>query len=86
VWAVVPGKLERRSGPGLVTDEERRKHSESRVRLGADFAGGWLCFATKLEKRRLAPFPSDWDAMSNEALCKLCEQARVARAPRRLAD
>ena len=48
--------------------------------------GGWLCFETKGEKRRLKGFPSDWEGKTDPELCELCGQAEVAPRPRRLAD
>lgn len=54
--------------------------------LPAEMAGGWLCFETEGEKRRLTPVPEGWDVDDPEALGRLCLLAtlvvRAARAAR----
>ncbi len=37
--------------------------------------GGWLCFDSGTEKRRLSPIPQDWEAAGGEALEAYCKQA-----------
>ena len=49
-------------------------------------AGGWLCFETRGEKRRLAPFPANWDDLTDDELCALCASAELASPPRRLVE
>jgi hypothetical protein len=51
--------------------------------------GGWLAFTSAAGKRRLAPFPSEWESASASELELLCGTARPAvptaypkRAPR----
>ena len=39
------------------------------------FREGWLVFESANEKRRLAPVPSDWEALSADALKSLCGKA-----------
>ena len=43
---------------------------------------GWLAFASGVNKRRLAPIPSGWDAATDTELEALCESARHAPTPR----
>lgn len=43
---------------------------------------GWLAFASGTNKRRLAPFPSDWASCPDAELAMLCEAARQAPMPR----
>ena len=43
------------------------------------YRGGWLSFNSLEETRRIAPIPPDWIRLSDDALCRLCEQADVAR-------
>jgi hypothetical protein len=40
-----------------------------------DAPGGWLCFEAAGHKRRLAPIPSGWDRLADDALLELCERA-----------
>jgi hypothetical protein len=84
VWAVHPEKVERRvavaADPPVL---ERRKRPEFRVPLGAKWANGWLTFETRGEKRRLAPYPTDWFARSDEQLERLCASATVTKSPPR---
>ena len=40
--------------------------------------GGWLAFMSATGKRRLAPFPSEWESASVSELERLCGTARPA--------
>lgn len=42
------------------------------------FAGGWLLFETRGEKRRLAPYPDDWTHLSVQQLEESCLHASRA--------
>lgn len=44
---------------------------------------GWLCFASRHEKRRLAPFPDDWTRLGREQLEALCANAHGVRMEHR---
>lgn len=44
--------------------------------------GGWLAFASGENKRRLAPFPANWETSTVAELEALCESARRAPVPR----
>jgi hypothetical protein len=85
-----PRVRERRTGDGASTARraaERRGHNEYRVPLATKFSHGWLCFETKGEKRRLAPYPESWVDMNDEELTELCELAtRVEHPSRRLVE
>jgi hypothetical protein len=70
-WDVVPQlterrELERRVRLAPVEHADRRRDPDRRVikgrrpNLTAGMDGGWLCFETDTEKRRLSPIPSDW--------------------------
>lgn len=87
-WTVVPTKVERRlAGSPVLTEPERRKKNAYRGLLGPVLVNGWLCFESKTEKRRLAPFPPDWHNLYDEALAELCESAELAPSrPRRLIE
>jgi len=93
VWVVRPSHPERRKaegdGDGAAAQPmvDRRKRREFRVPLEGKFVTGWLCFETKGEKRRLAPFPRDWMARSDGDLEQLLREATEApRRPRRLIE
>ena len=81
----MPTKVERRT-ESVHVEYDRRHAVEPRVRLGQAMADGWLCFETKGEKRRMAPYPARWDAMSDEELIELCAAAELAPPPRRLVE
>ena len=59
-----------------------RRFRERRLRLRhPELSGGWVCFASGGEKRRLSPPPPRWDAASDaelEALCERAENPQVA--------
>ncbi len=90
VWSVQPEYAERRkpdSPPTRDLSAERRVHDEYRVPLAKRYLHGWLCFETKGEKRRLAPFPESWAELDDHELTGLCARAtRVEHATRRLVE
>jgi hypothetical protein len=85
VWSVLPEYAERRRGKESddMPAVERRERAEFRVPLGGQWADGWLCFESNVEKRRLAPVPDEWSEMSVEDLEKLCQTATPTRTPPR---
>ena len=56
----------------------------ARAGLRPQFQEGWLAFDSGVETRRLAPIPSDWLDLSDDALGEACQRAEVApkRQPR----
>jgi hypothetical protein len=85
---VVPSRVERRAltPPTSQPAIERREHDETRARLDPRFTDGWLCFETKAEKRRLAPFPDAWQEANDAELEALCQQATEVQPSRRLVE
>lgn len=89
VWSVIPGMRkdgERRRGRDrrspdpvfLYRGPDRRKAADRRktaVTMSTAFAAGWLVFQAPTERRRLAPIPADWEALSSDDLARLCERA-----------
>lgn len=63
---------------------EVHRASKNPGAVSAGLEQGWLAFVRGEEKRRLAPFPEDWERAGDAALERLCGQARVAVA--RLGD
>jgi hypothetical protein len=45
-----------------------------------EYQDGWLTFECAVERKRLAPFPKDWDVLSDAELEHWCEQAKAPRA------
>ena len=88
VWSVMPEHVERRRKTPVATSavKERRMKREFRVPLGQAWARGWLVFETKGEKRRLAPIPDDWSALSEERLEQLSRTATRTASSRRLIE
>jgi hypothetical protein len=66
-----------------VLQTEPQPNQGSRQRFPEEFRGGWLVFESANEKRRLAPFPSDWPALADRELLQLLTQAQpvAARSP-----
>jgi hypothetical protein len=51
--------------------------------LPEGYRGGWLCFESASEKRRLSPAPSGWEDLSLDALNGLLGTAvQVRRSPK----
>lgn len=42
-----------------------------------DYLGGWLCFESATERRRLAGYPADWGELDDERLTELLKRASV---------
>ena len=85
VWAISPAQLERRQGSaGSPLAQERRTKPSLRVRVGPEWASGWLAFETAGDKRRLTPYPPDWAAWPESELERLCDAAIRVDARRRL--
>ena len=44
-----------------------------------EYADGWLLFSSRTERRRIAPFPTDWQMLSDGELARWCARAVPAR-------
>lgn len=83
-WDVPPHRVytQQRAGtdrrtrvvPGF-TPERRMRDRRMRLRH-PELTGGWVCFTSGREKRRLSPPPARWDGASDAELEALCAQAR----------
>jgi hypothetical protein len=75
VWLITPAAAERRKadrrassgGGGREGALDRRRTPERRANpfhramaVASEYSGGWLCFESEGEKRRLAPVPPGW--------------------------
>jgi len=92
VWLVTPAAAERRkvdrrarSGAGEVSAEfadrrrtpDRRKNPFRRtIEVASEFSGGWLCFESEGEKRRLAPVPPGWDEAGPDRMATWLQAAK----------
>jgi hypothetical protein len=56
---------------------EVRRSSETDGAVTPGRERGWLAFSSALERRRLAPIPSDWESVAEERLADLCATAEV---------
>ena len=63
-----------RTVPGW-TPERRVRERRMQLRH-PELSGGWVCFTSQGEKRRLSPPPPAWDAASDAELEALCAQAQ----------
>lgn len=61
---------------------EVRRASQKAGAVSPGLENGWLAFASGEHKRRLAPFPADWETSTDAELEALCESARQAPVPR----
>jgi len=48
----------------------------SRLAVGLDMTGGWLCFECRGVKRRIVPCPTGWDEWSDAELQAALDAAR----------
>jgi hypothetical protein len=63
-----------------VFEVQRSSHKAEAVSPGLE--RGWLAFSSGSRKRRLAPFPKEWQTADAAELERLCGMARVAHAAR----
>lgn len=100
VWEVKPVWAERReldrrapnatAGPPGVerraNGDRRFGYDPSRPKVSPGLECGWLAFASRNERRRLAPAPAGWEALPDETLVVLCRAAPpyARREPRSL--
>ena len=66
------------SGDRRVVSGDRRVAEGRRPVLSAGLGNGWLCFDAQVEKRRLAPIPSDWLRCDEACLERYCGEAKPA--------
>jgi hypothetical protein len=65
------GSLDRRKTP-----ERRRSTFLRSASVASEFSGGWLCFESEGEKRRLAPIPPGWEEAGPDRLSTWLQAAR----------
>lgn len=73
-YQVARSGTERRTRDVPVAIERRVRERRLRLRH-PELSGGWVCFASASEKRRLSPPPARWDAASDAELEALCARA-----------
>src|SRR4051812_12264806 len=64
--------------------EIRRQGNEEEnwAYLPQGFRAGWLCFESKVGKRRLSPVPDGWKSLGQSDLDTMLKQATAVRARR----
>jgi hypothetical protein len=82
VWEVIPATAERQGEARQemeirIGDSHAGETPRSFTHLPTAFAGGWLCFESGDEKRRLGPIPPDWVRISDTGLERLLNQAAL---------
>ena len=86
VWEVHPESWERRLGERRRVPRagaDRRQQPQLRPALPNDMRDGWLAFASRTERRRLAPIPPDWVSLPETELQRLADSAtRLSHALR----
>ena len=76
VWDIHPVEVERQlrkdEAPAVTggTPETR-----TRMAVSGELVGGWLCFESARERRRLWPIPTGWEFLSDAELTQLCVSA-----------
>ena len=88
VWMVHPSSIERRkmerrspveNAVFLIEQRvlgDRRAQPSSRAAVASEYSSGWLCFASKGEKRRLAPVPVNWMSANDSQVAEWCRVAK----------
>jgi hypothetical protein len=78
--------MDRRTRDELRVEERRGPNIGFVGRVSDRLRAGWLAFQTSDEKRRLSPIPPDWEAVSDDELLRLLEQATKVGKPTRLIE
>jgi hypothetical protein len=55
---------------------DRRTNAGTRGEAATEFTGGWLCFASNGEKRRLVPVPLNWMSANDGQVAEWCRIAK----------
>ena len=63
-----------------------RRSSQKSGAVSPGLEQGWLSFVCGETKKRLAPFPRDWESVSEARLEEMCASARTAPPPRYPSD
>lgn len=66
-----PGFSDRRRTP-----ERRQKPFRRTVEVASEYSGGWLCFESEGDKRRLAPVPDGWNKAGSDRLATWLKSAK----------
>lgn len=61
---------------------EVHRSSRQPLAVSAGHERGWLAFVNGERRRRLAPYPSEWETIPVPELERLCESARAVPLPR----
>jgi hypothetical protein len=84
-WEVHPSAAERRLNEerrrSARPAPDRRQRTEVRFVLPPQLRFGWLAFQLELEKRRLAPIPKGWKALTEVQMGDLLRRATPIRHP-----
>lgn len=87
VWEVYPRLLERRlmreRRAARRGTRERRHVPVGRLTQPRQILGGWLAFQSRVERRRLAPVPDEWEDATDRDLQGFLSGSRVTSRPRR---
>lgn len=59
---------------------EVRRTSQKALAVSVGLEHGWLSFVNGASKRRLAPFPREWETATADELERLCAMARAVHA------
>ena len=59
-----------------VTPSLHDRLSPSAQQIAVRVPGGWLCFESSRERRRLTPIPDRWDTLDENALKQICAEAK----------
>ena len=84
VWDVHPTFAERRAHEerraGMRSAADRRQKAQHRSMVAPELRNGWLAFQSRSERRRRAPIPEAWEAMSDARLHAVLAEAQPATA------
>ena len=78
-WWRVPARSFQDSTGAVWEVFEVRRTSQKALAVSVGLEHGWLSFVNGTSKRRLAPFPREWETATPAELERLCAMARVVR-------
>ncbi len=82
VWGVQPTDINGPIGDPAAGQPVEAQRPRRVTAVDPQWADGWLTFETQGEKRRLAPYPSNWTGLSDQELTALCAKALLVQPSR----
>lgn len=86
MWEVIPSAVQDHVGHLVPQASTVGMKRDNRIIVADNLQAGWLAFQCEHEKRRLAPVPEQWNALDDDFVVQLLEQAETVHYRSRLLE